>query len=332
MGVDELTQRYYYDCDTLGLNRFKRDCRKKIDTCDRLAQMHATTFLVGSDELDHPLALDSREACMSWVWRVMKRYHSGVTVKGKGFQKPKPKAEPKPPCIGDFIHDIEDTFFLFTAFRKPIYRLIEVWDEMKTTETNRIAAIDVLRKQRDRTFNKYPPFEMYAAGLVLGDETVSTDKARRFFIQARQVDSDYYQQGVSTALAWRVRYGAHKGKTIKDLVGVSATPPPCELTKIDFATGAALSTEAKKILDANIMCLEALAYPKVTITGHSDHSGSTDASMRMSRRRATAVERYFRAHGVPPETITVEAKGETELDQRFSPDSTMQRRVEMVIE
>ena len=48
----------------------------------------------------------------------------------------------------------------------------------------------------------------------------------------------------------------------------------------------------------------------VTITGHSDRSGSAGTNLRSSRQRARMVADYLAAKGVPQSAMTVEGRGE----------------------
>jgi len=75
-------------------------------------------------------------------------------------------------------------------------------------------------------------------------------------------------------------------------------------------------------------------YPelRVVVEGHADIRGSAASNLRLSKRRARAVQRYLIAHGVPADQIQVSFYGESqpEAGGRSKRDHALNRRVVFV--
>lgn len=75
-------------------------------------------------------------------------------------------------------------------------------------------------------------------------------------------------------------------------------------------------------------------YPelRVVVEGHADIRGSAASNLRLSKRRARAVQRYLIAHGVPADQIQVRFYGESqpEAGGRSKRDHALNRRVVFV--
>ncbi len=71
----------------------------------------------------------------------------------------------------------------------------------------------------------------------------------------------------------------------------------------------------------------------VHVVGHTDNVGSAAYNLRLSQRRAEAVGRYLRAHGVAPGRIHTEGRGESEPRASNSTEAGRQlnRRVEIFL-
>lgn len=72
----------------------------------------------------------------------------------------------------------------------------------------------------------------------------------------------------------------------------------------------------------------------LTIVGHTDSTGSTEYNQALSQRRAQAVQQYFTGHGVIPERLAAEGKGEAapRANNSTAEGRRLNRRVEVYIE
>jgi len=72
----------------------------------------------------------------------------------------------------------------------------------------------------------------------------------------------------------------------------------------------------------------------LTIVGHTDSTGSAEYNMGLSQRRAQAVQQYFNSHGVIPERLAAEGKGEAvpRANNSTPEGRKLNRRVEIYIE
>ncbi len=86
-------------------------------------------------------------------------------------------------------------------------------------------------------------------------------------------------------------------------------PEPLRLV-ISFPQGAELDAAAREALDELIARPAFAAGGAVTLSGHSDASGSDADNLATSRRRAEAVRDYLLAMGVKADRITLVALGE----------------------
>jgi outer membrane protein OmpA-like peptidoglycan-associated protein len=73
---------------------------------------------------------------------------------------------------------------------------------------------------------------------------------------------------------------------------------------------------------------------ELTVIGHTDAEGSTQANQDLSQRRALAVTDYLRAKNVNPERLDAVGKGELEPleDNRTEAGKRANRRVEILVE
>jgi outer membrane protein OmpA-like peptidoglycan-associated protein len=93
----------------------------------------------------------------------------------------------------------------------------------------------------------------------------------------------------------------------RDERGVVLTLPGSEL----FASGkAALLPGAREKLDEVASVLVKAKAPGFVVEGYTDATGSEQANLDFSRRRAEAVRRYLVSRGVPAEQIRAQGKGE----------------------
>lgn len=72
-----------------------------------------------------------------------------------------------------------------------------------------------------------------------------------------------------------------------------------------------LSEQGKEKLNEIVDAGKQVENMQVTVTGHSDRIGPEDYNEDLSRRRAEAVKEYLVSEGVPEESITIAAAGES---------------------
>lgn len=82
------------------------------------------------------------------------------------------------------------------------------------------------------------------------------------------------------------------------------------MVNFDFGS-AALSSEAKSILQVQADWMQRFPELRFTVYGHTDAVGSDAANHRLGLQRARAVRRYLVKRGVPPRSIiAVVSRGE----------------------
>jgi outer membrane protein OmpA-like peptidoglycan-associated protein len=95
---------------------------------------------------------------------------------------------------------------------------------------------------------------------------------------------------------------------------------------------AKLTDAARELLDrlGRVIGNDQLADRRFVIEGHTDARGSDAYNMTLSIRRADAVSHYLiDRHGVTPNRLRAEGRGETALLDPAHPDSGVNRRVEV---
>ncbi|HEY0324761.1 MAG TPA: OmpA family protein [Allosphingosinicella sp.] len=92
---------------------------------------------------------------------------------------------------------------------------------------------------------------------------------------------------------------------------------PCPIvenfTHLYFDSGSAeLSARARRRLDVwrGIIARQRFPVREIRLAGHTDRVGTREADLRLSSRRARAVQAYLLRHGILRERITIEAFGE----------------------
>lgn len=75
---------------------------------------------------------------------------------------------------------------------------------------------------------------------------------------------------------------------------------------------ATLPDKAAKTVQEIAKAAKAAGYPRLTIVGYTDASGSADYNMRLSLKRAEAVRKALIAAGVPANRLSAEGRGMTE--------------------
>jgi outer membrane protein OmpA-like peptidoglycan-associated protein len=93
----------------------------------------------------------------------------------------------------------------------------------------------------------------------------------------------------------------------------AAAPEPLNyLVFFDFDKSD-LTDDARGIVKSAAVHAQKTGPTKLTVTGHTDTVGSAAYNMRLSRRRAVAVQEELVKDGVPASEIAIFAKGKTEL-------------------
>lgn len=120
----------------------------------------------------------------------------------------------------------------------------------------------------------------------------------------------------------------------------AAVPAPAPARKpsasllITFETNSAeLTLTAKKQLDVVGAALknDRLADYNFNVEGHADPRGNSEANLVLSRQRAESVRDYLiSAHGIGPQRLNAEGKGDQELLNRGYPAAPENRRVTIV--
>ncbi len=101
-------------------------------------------------------------------------------------------------------------------------------------------------------------------------------------------------------------------------VSVPPPPPPVVCPAADFTVyfewdRADLNQAALETIDAAVERARNCNLGAVTVTGHTDTSGSADYNIGLSERRASVVRDALVARGLPAGGIATSARGETEL-------------------
>jgi OOP family OmpA-OmpF porin len=82
------------------------------------------------------------------------------------------------------------------------------------------------------------------------------------------------------------------------------------LADLDFASGSAsLGEDSVQSLDAVVAYLTANPARQITFVGHTDATGSLEANVALSRRRAEAAMAYVTSRGVPSSQVAAEGVG-----------------------
>jgi outer membrane protein OmpA-like peptidoglycan-associated protein len=103
--------------------------------------------------------------------------------------------------------------------------------------------------------------------------------------------------------------GTAKGTPV-DAKGCPEIP---DLTGVNFEFNkAALTEEARAILDSAVATLERNPHVRVEIVGHTDSVGSDSYNQGLSERRANAVQTYLSSKGVAANRMAASARGESE--------------------
>ena len=92
--------------------------------------------------------------------------------------------------------------------------------------------------------------------------------------------------------------------------------------------GYALNARAKQILARDVKWLASNTSAKLSLEGHADPTGSADANMTLSQKRAEAVRDYLVSSGVDGSRLEVNGFGDTQL--KYDAADARNRRVMLI--
>jgi OOP family OmpA-OmpF porin len=120
---------------------------------------------------------------------------------------------------------------------------------------------------------------------------------------------------------------------VADTAVVFETGKTYSFSNILFQTNSAVLEEGTQpVLDPIIEYLATHPEVSVTISGHTDSVGSSNANLDLSVARAVAVKKYFIDHGIPANRISTEGFGEQNpvRSNQTEEGRALNRRVEFV--
>jgi OOP family OmpA-OmpF porin len=104
--------------------------------------------------------------------------------------------------------------------------------------------------------------------------------------------------------------------------------------RVTFKLNSAELTEEAKIqlrALADALADDSMAHSRVLIAGHTDASGSSDYNLALSRKRAASVRDFLVYYsGIEPRRLEAVGYGETKLLDQHQPQSSRNRRVEII--
>ncbi len=120
-------------------------------------------------------------------------------------------------------------------------------------------------------------------------------------------------QAAMAAIAVQAKPAAGAAASAAAPAGVAAKPSAAERYQLFFDFNQALLTpEAAHLITSLANAARAAGYPKLTITGYTDLTGSADYNVRLSVKRAEAVRKALVAAGVPARTLVTEGRGKAD--------------------
>ena len=147
--------------------------------------------------------------------------------------------------------------------------------------------------------------------------------------------------GIGAAVGYN--WGAVKeklGMATKDTPAVQVTQQQDGSLKVNVPGSVSFASGSSTLDPSLFSTLDRIAgtlneYPETTITvvGHTDSQGGTDANRALSGSRATAVANYLGQRGVRRDRMIVDSRGELEpiADNGTEAGRAQNRRVEMVV-
>lgn len=142
------------------------------------------------------------------------------------------------------------------------------------------------------------------------------DRARKYTVHAMETYWKCNTENAMTLLNEAKKLAAEAEACVQPsspVKRVSAGPAMLTAETLFAFDKSELSQQGKGQLDRFLYDLAAVPFDGVMIIGHADPIGSNEYNQRLSQRRAMAVANYLTRHGVPPNQIRTEGRGEREL-------------------
>jgi OmpA-OmpF porin, OOP family len=115
-----------------------------------------------------------------------------------------------------------------------------------------------------------------------------------------------------------------------------AAPPPPPLpqggTVYFDLDSAAIAPEAERVLTAMVAEIQGRELTGITVTGHTDRSGSPAYNEALSQRRAEAVAVWLEDQGVPAQVVNARGVGEADLAVPTEDGVVMQANRRVVVD
>jgi len=176
-----------------------------------------------------------------------------------------------------------------------------------------------------------PPPVDYVVLLPNADGTVG-----KVFVKGQQGEQSLVEAGWGTALNGGVAPAAvPQAQLLKDFGdALGARPRAPETFYLYFESGGSkLTTESQALIPTILAKVLERESADVSVVGHSDTVGKSDANTKLAYQRAGTIGRLLRDRGMQAATLSVESHGESNL-LIATPDETPEprnRRVEVTI-
>lgn len=130
--------------------------------------------------------------------------------------------------------------------------------------------------------------------------------------EQQRVEENFQPEDIANC---RKRFYDNITKVEAVLAPKTAAPAPKAASPKDYLVffdldKANLTAEAKKIISDVVAQAKATGAKTINVVGYTDRSGSAQHNLRLSDRRAEAVQAYMASLGVPRENIQIQGRGE----------------------
>ncbi|MCX5830664.1 MAG: OmpA family protein [Deltaproteobacteria bacterium] len=130
-------------------------------------------------------------------------------------------------------------------------------------------------------------------------------------------------------------YGIDEGKINRDFGEALAARPPLPVSFMLYykASGTVLTAESEALIPEILAAAEKHPAPDVSVIGHTDTVGNSEANERLGLQRAQSVAEIIRTAGLQVHDITIASHGKRNL-LVATPDNTPEpknRRVEITV-
>jgi outer membrane protein OmpA-like peptidoglycan-associated protein len=181
----------------------------------------------------------------------------------------------------------------------------------------------------------YPPATVYAPPAVTVEQAPATywyycPPARAYFPYVHDCPTGWQAVPASAQPARAAAAPA---------APVAPAPAPAgrvtySLGDVLFATGKSdLQPAALSTLDSVLAAISKEPKRSIVVEGHTDSVGSASANLELSQRRADAVMQYLVAHGIAPQRIKADGRGEANpVDTNATAEGRQHnRRVDVIV-